>query len=272
MIGCHGRFVWYDLMTTDVAAAKAFYTKVVGWGTKDAVTLGRSHTLFTVGGGLAGGVMDLPEDARKTGGTPMWVGYVGVNDVDATVDRIKRLGGAVRVPPTNVLDISRLSIVTDPQMAMLAVIQWLRPGEQEPPVLTERKRVGWHELLAADSEEAFSYYGELFNWRKAQADRGPFGTYHLFSVGGQTIGGMFTKPPLARVSHWLYYFNIGDIDAASERVKSGGGQVLGCPVEVSGGNWIARCIDPQGAAFALEGGRRHGSAIGYFAPRPAAPV
>jgi uncharacterized protein len=268
MIDCHGRFVWYELMTTDVAAAKAFYTRVVGWGTKDAFTPDQPHTLFTVGSTFAGAVTGLPEDVRKTGATPMWIGYVGVTDVDATVDRTKRLGGAVRVPPTNVLDISRLSIVTDPQMAMLAVIQWLRPSQQEPPALTARKRVGWHELLAADSEKAFTFYGELFNWRKAPADSDPVGSYHLFSVGGQTIGGMFTKPPLARVPHWLYYFNIGDIDAASERVKSGGGQVLGGPVEVSGGNWIARCVDPQGAMFALEGGRRHGTTIGYFASRP----
>jgi predicted enzyme related to lactoylglutathione lyase len=124
MIDCHGRFVWYELMTTDVAAAKAFYTRVVGWGTKDAFTPHQPHTLFTVGSTFAGAVTGLPEDVRKTGATPMWIGYVGVTDVDATVDRTKRLGGAVRVPPTNVLDISRLSIVTDPQMAMLAVIQW----------------------------------------------------------------------------------------------------------------------------------------------------
>ena len=42
--------------------------------------------------------MDLPEEARKMGATPRWMGYVGVNDVDATADRIKRLGGAVYVP------------------------------------------------------------------------------------------------------------------------------------------------------------------------------
>ena len=29
----HGRFIWYDLMTTDPDAAAEFYTKVAGWGT-----------------------------------------------------------------------------------------------------------------------------------------------------------------------------------------------------------------------------------------------
>jgi predicted enzyme related to lactoylglutathione lyase len=35
VVNSHGRFVWYELMTTDMEAAKAFYAKVVGWGTQD---------------------------------------------------------------------------------------------------------------------------------------------------------------------------------------------------------------------------------------------
>jgi predicted enzyme related to lactoylglutathione lyase len=123
--------------------------------------------------------------------------------------------------------------------------------------------VSWHELLAADWEKAFAFYGELFGWQKADADIGPMGTYQLFSAGGQTIGGMFTKPPMVPVPFWLYYFSIGDIDAAAERVKAGGGQILEGPLEVPGGSWIARCTDPQGAIFALEGNRSH-KAIGNF--------
>jgi uncharacterized protein len=267
MVDYHGRFAWYELMTTDVAAAKTFYAKVVGWGTKDAVTPDWRHTVFTAGTTFVAGLTGLPVEARKTGARPTWLGYVGVEDVDAAVDRIKRLGGAVCIPPTNVLDISRFSIVTDPQMAMLAVIQWLKPSQQPLAAPAERRRVGWHELLAVDCEAALSFYGELFNWRKAHGDTGSLDSYDLFSIGGQIAGGMLAKSPLARIPHWLYYFNVSDIDAASQRVKSGGGQVLGSPDEVAGGNWAARCVDPQGAVFALVGRRRHGSSVGYFATR-----
>ena len=124
-------------------------------------------------------------------------------------------------------------------------------------------RVGWHELLAADWEKALAFYGELFGWQKADADVGAMGTYQLFSAGGQTIGGMVTKPPTVPVPFWLYYFNIGDIDAAAKRVTAGGGQILDGPLELPGGSWIVQCTDPQGAMFALEGKRRH-NAIGYF--------
>ena len=56
-------------------------------------------------------------------------------------------------------------------------------------------RVGWHELFAADWEKALAFYNELFGWQKADADVGELGTYQLFSAGGQTIGGMVSKPP-----------------------------------------------------------------------------
>ncbi|MGD0023475.1 MAG: VOC family protein [Xanthobacteraceae bacterium] len=263
MADSHGRFVWYELMTTDVEAAMAFYTKVMGWGAWDASVPGRAYILFTIGEDAVSGLMDLSEDARKMGAKPSWVGYVGVNDVDAAADRVKRLGGAVHVPPTDIPNISRFSVFADPQTARLALFKWLKPGQEQPAELSTPGRVGWHELLAADWEKALAFYGELFGWQKADADIDAMGTYQLFSAGGQTIGGMFTKPPMVPVPFWLYYFNIGDIDAAAKRVKAGGGQILDGPIEVPGGSWFVRCTDPQGAMFALIG-KRSNKGIGYF--------
>src|SRR5262249_38854733 len=75
-------------------------------------------------------------------------------------------------------------------------------------------------------------------------------------AGGETIGGMFSKEPDMPGPCWLYYFNIGDIDATIDRVEARGGELVHGPVEVPGGSWIAQCVDPQGAWFALQGNRR----------------
>jgi uncharacterized protein len=265
MVEYHGRFVWYELMTTDAAAAAAFYAKVMGWGTQDASAPGQPYTLFTVGRASACGVMGLPEESRRMGAMPRWLGYIGVNDVDVATDRTRRLGGTVRIPPTDVPEISRFAVVADPQTAPLALVKWRRPDQHPLVERGEPRRVGWHELLAADAEKAFAFYGELFGWQKASVDADPLGTYQRFSVAGQTVGGIYTKPPTAREAFWLFYFNIGDIDAGVERVRAGGGQILEGPFEMPGGHCIARCTDPQGAMFALEG-RRKGDAIGYFVP------
>jgi uncharacterized protein len=263
MVDCHGRFVWYELMTTDTAAAKAFYAKVVGWGTRGAPAPGPAYTWFTAGGALVAGLTGLPEDGRKMGVTPLWIGYVSVNDVDAIAARIKHLGGVLHVPPTDIPHISRFSVVADPQKAMLALVKWRTPGEQQSVEPGKPGHVGWHELLAADGQKAFAFYGELFDWHKADADIGPMGTYQMFSAGGQTIGAMCTKPRTDPVPFWLYYFNVDNINAATERVMAGGGQVVDGPHDVPGGAWIARCTDPQGAMFALQG-RRSNNPVGFF--------
>lgn len=249
----HGRFVWYELITTDIAAAKAFYTKVVGWGTHDASTPGLAYTLFTSGSASVSGLMDLPEEARKMGATPRWVGYVAVDEVDVTANRIRQLGGAVYVPPTN-SNIGRISIVADPQTATLALVEGLKPRQQLTE-LGEPRCVGWHELFATDCKKAFAFYRELFGWQEAEAEMSPMEAYQLFAAGGMTIGGMFTKRPNVPFPFWLYYFNVGDIDVAAERVKAGGGEVSQGPTAMPGGSWIARCIDPQGAMFAMQGTR-----------------
>ena len=263
MVNSHGRFLWYELTTTDTEAAKAFYARVVGWGTQAASTPGMTYSLFTVGEDPVSGLMDLPAAARTMGIKPHWIGYVGVGDVDATAELIKRLGGAVHVPPTDVPNIGRLSVVADPQTATLALVKWLQPGEQQTAELGKPGHVGWHELLAADRAKAFAFYRELFGWRRVVTEMDPIGTYQLFSAGGQTIGGMFTKPPMMPMPFWLYYFNVGDVDAAAQRVETGGGQILEGPVAVPSGGRVVRCMDPQGAMFALEERRGRG-AVGYF--------
>lgn len=259
-----GQFIWYELVTTDVEAAKAFYVDVIGWGTQDVSAPGGSYTLFTVGGASVSGLMSLPEDAKQSGFRPRWLGYVGVSDVDAAARRIAELGGAVHVPPMEIPEVSRFSVAVDPQMATIAVFKWL-DREERPLQLDAPGHVGWHELLAADWEQAWSFYGELFGWQKADAETGIAGTYQLFSAGGQAIGGMVTKPPTVPVPFWLYYFNVADIDVAMQRVTSNGGRILNGPIELPGDRWIAQCTDPQDAIFALIGKRKH-NGIGYFAP------
>jgi len=253
MVRHHGRFAWYELMTTDMSAAKAFYANVVGWGAQDASTSDQAYTLLTAAEVPVGGLLELPEAARKMGAAPRWIGYVGVDDVAATTERIRRLGGAVYVPPTD-SNIGRISVVTDPQTAILALVQGLKPATQHAE-LDQAGRVGWHELLAGKWETAFGFYGEVFGWQKAETEIGAADTYQLFSSDGRVIGGMFTKRPVEPVPYWLYYFNTADIDAAIERVRAGGGKIFESPFEVPEGSWIARCIDPQGAIFALQGKR-----------------
>jgi uncharacterized protein len=249
-----GHFAWYELLTTDVAAAGAFYGKVIGWGGKDTSTPELAYTVLTAGEVPVGGLMDIPEEGRRLGATPRWVGYVAVDDIGATATKIRRLGGAVLLPPTD-SNIGRVSVVADPQKATFALVAGLTYGQRQPGGLDELGRVGWHELLAEDRNKVFGFYGELFGWQKASGETDPADPYQLFSAAGQTIGGMLTKLPSVSQPCWLYYFNVDDIGTAAERVNNGGGRILQGPIELQDSCWIARCADPQGALFALQGVR-----------------
>ena len=256
MSDANGRFVWYELMTTDLAAARAFYSQVVGWNAVDAQMPGADYWMFTAGEKPVAGLMNLPEDARKMGTPPSWIGYVQVADVDATAAKVTASGGIVHVPPTDIPNIGRFSIVADPYGAALGLFKSANPEEDQLPSPEERGRVGWHELYAGDLASAFEFYSGLFGWQKKDAmDMGEMGIYQIFGTADTTLGGMMTKSPMEPVPHWNYYFNVGNIDEAAERVKSAGGQVVFGPDPVPGGAFILMATDPQGAVFALFGSR-----------------
>ena len=269
MVDCDGRFAWYELMTTDIQAASRFYTHVLGWDLQDASTPDLAYRLFTSGTAPIGGLIGLPEDARKMGATPRWMGYVGVDNIGAAADRIKHLGGTVYVEPTDT-NIGRIAVVADPQTAAFALVTGLKPGQAQPADREKLGHVGWHDLLAADSKKALAFYGAFLGWQRADTEVESTDGYLLFSAGGQLTGGMLTKPAAIPLPFWVYYFNIGDIAAAVERVKSGGGKILVGPQALPDGGGIAQCADPQGAVFALQErrswdatGRAPGSEVGW---------
>jgi uncharacterized protein len=252
----HGSFVWHELMTSDPAAAMAFYGNVVGWSAQHSPVPGMDYWMLKAGEIPVCGLMSVPEEAKQKGARPMWVGYVGVDDVDAAVAKAKTLGGVVYRPPQDIPTVGRFAIIGDPQGTMLALFKAASPMQGAPPAPGTHGHVGWNELYAVDWEKAFAFFSEMFGWRKDQAiPMGEMGTYQLFAHGEHAIGGMMNKPAQMPAPAWTFYFNVDDIDAAIERTKAGGGQIINGPMQVPGGSWIAQAIDPQGAMFALAGKR-----------------
>jgi predicted enzyme related to lactoylglutathione lyase len=243
-----GQFFWYDVMTTDTKAAAKFYGAVVGWGTQDA---GEGYTLFTVNGQGVAGLMAIPEHAK--GMPPCWLGYIWADDVDAMCTRLEQEGGKILRPPMDIPGIIRFAVVADPQGAGFLVAKAISPETPPTPLpFGTPGTIGWRELMAGEWKAAFAFYEKLFGWTKAEAiEMGPMGTYQLFATGAQPTGGMMTKPNTVPVPNWGYYFNVDAINAAIERVKANGGTVLMGPTEVPGPMFVAQCLDPLGAYFAL---------------------
>jgi uncharacterized protein len=248
-----GKFIWYELATTDTGAAKRFYGDVVGWGTEEYGGAGMTYVRWTAAGQAIGGLVPLSDEARKRGAPPHWVAYVMVDDVDATVALAKSLGGTSCVPAMDIPTVGRIAVIADPDGAVIALITPLGPDapwRDDVPNL----HVSWHELMTNDQEKAIGFYGKLFGWGKTEAVESPMGVYQMYGKHGHTLGGIGARPKDYPVPpHWLYYVKVPDLDAALARVAKSGGQVLHGPMTVPGGSRVAQCRDPQGAGFALHG-------------------
>jgi predicted enzyme related to lactoylglutathione lyase len=248
----HGRFVWCELMTTDIPGATSFYRAVMGWAARDSGLPDHDYTILSAGETAVAGLMGMPRFAVAAGAQPGWIAYIAVDDVDAAAARVTAAGGAVHRAPEDIPTVGRFAVVADPQGAPFVLFRPLGAGQQQPP--GKPGHVGWHELRATDREAAFAFYADQFGWTKADAvDMGPMGTYQIFAIGGARSGGMMTRPAAIPRPGWVAYFNVADIATAAARVKEAGGAVVQGPMPVPDGCWILHGRDPQGAMFALVG-------------------
>lgn len=224
------RFCRYQLRTTDVAGASAFYRDLFGarfWSDGVAAT-------------------ELPAQAAARGAPAHWLGELGVDDVDDVARRFIGRGASRLGPPPTGRGDTRV-IVRDPFGAILALTS-------RDPALASTP-VAWHLLCARDEATAFATYAELFDWQSiGTLDQGPTGGRHVlfswdggFDVAG-SVSDLATKPGVH--AQWLFFFPTANLDDAVQRVRDGGGVAL--PITVTPqGHRVAPCEDPQGAAFAL---------------------
>ncbi len=246
-----GRPLWYELMTTDMKAAEAFYTTVVGWTASPFAASPQPYVMFARQGGTpVAGLMTRPAGANAP---PFWGLYVGVPRLEEAAARVATLGGSPCSPVIEVPTVGRMQMMQDPQGAAFYIYEPSSPPQQAegPP---EPGDASWLELMTTDAVAAMAFYRDIFGWQPSDVhDMGPMGKYRMFDRPHGMIGGMMNKPPqMAQVPpNWQIYFLVPDIAAAVERIKSHGGQILNGPMEVPGGDWVVNGMDPQGAAFSL---------------------
>jgi predicted enzyme related to lactoylglutathione lyase len=115
-----GEFCWVELHTDDPKAALQFYKQIFGWTSKELLVEGMPpySELSREGGKGAGGITK-----KQAPGPNAWLSYVVVNDVDAGAKRAAVLKGKVLVPPTDIPNIGRFSVIEDPTGAVLALFK-----------------------------------------------------------------------------------------------------------------------------------------------------
>ena len=259
-----GGFIWYELMTTDAAAAGAFYAAVVkGWSFGERIPADLDYRMIQRSdGGNAGGVLQLTDEMTSGGARPVWLGYLHVADVDGAVARIKAEGGQVMMDPWDQPGVGRLAMVTDPQGAPFYLMN-PTPPESDPNAVSDvfsvdqAEHVRWNELSTSDAEAGVDFYTRHFGWvQEGDMDMGEYGKYRFIQKDGVMIGAIMPRMPAMPVSLWSYYIGVDDIDRAATAINENGGKILHGPMEIPGGEYALNGMDPQGAAFGLVGPRK----------------
>ena len=118
----HGAFSWSELMTSDPAAATAFYSALFGWTVQTSDMGTGPYHMVKLGDTAVGGVMGMPPDAPPM--PPHWGCYVTVDSVDDTLAKCTALGGKTLVPAMDVPGVGRMAVIQDPQGAVLNVMAY----------------------------------------------------------------------------------------------------------------------------------------------------
>lgn len=254
-MSAQSKFVWHDLMTSDVEAAKRFYGELFGWRFKRGDKDPYEHIIAER---EIGGMM---KQDPAHGAPPHWIGYVSVDDVDAAVNSARQHGGKIYVPKTDIPTVGQFAVVADPHGAVFSPFLY-KGKEGQAPETNARPApytFCWDELMSPDPDAAAKFYTAVFGWGVESMEMGSFGRYSLFKRTGvkdemgadKNAGGLMKTPPAVPHPFWLTYIAVPDADAALAKAAKLGAKVLSPAIDIPNVGRFATLMDPQHAAFAV---------------------
>jgi predicted enzyme related to lactoylglutathione lyase len=234
-----GLFVWHENLSTNIEAAKAFYTGLLGWGIEVYKPGEMDYPMIAAGGITHGGFWAIED------GPASWIGHVNVEDVDAAAQKAESLGGKVLNGPMDMPEVGRFATIQDPHGGVVSAYK--SAGE-----MPGGAAFLWDELYSPDVETAKRFYSEVFGWTTSEMDMGEMGAYTIFSRGETQVAGLMKKPEeMPGPASWHPYVAADDVDQEAAKAVGLGATQLVPPADVPGVGRIALFLDPNGAMFGL---------------------
>ena len=250
----HGTPCWVDLETTDLAAAKEFYTGLFGWSYTDEqmgeMGIG-TYSMAMVNDVATAAIYEMRPSQLRAPAKPIWNVYVSVDDIEAVLDNVRQRGDAVLAEATDIDRAGRIAVIEDPTGCRTTLWQ---PGEfQGSLVRAEPGALTWLENVTTDLEQSVRFYEDVLDVETVTSPQRNLDEYTMWIVDDIPVAGMFQWPDEMIAdgvpSMWFVYFQVSDLDRAVDYVQTNGGKAMaGEPAVNDVGRFIV-LRDQQGADF-----------------------
>lgn len=241
-----GKFVWADLVTDDVPAARDFYQQLFGWRFQLAgdysIALNNERPLC-----------GMFQRARPQGkpAWPRWFGYISSSNIGRAQKTVTRLGGRVLAAPQKFPKRGEQAVFADPEGAIFGMIK-SSSGDPED-FLPDPGDWVWIQLLSRDARQAAEFYRAVAGYAVAQNTvTNRLSDYVLVSEG--YARGTVRNIPVGNTQvqpTWLPFVRVKDVGASVARAKELGGKVRIEPKAELFDGKVAMITDPTGAAIGL---------------------
>jgi predicted enzyme related to lactoylglutathione lyase len=241
----HGKFVWFEHVSADSAAAKHFYAPLFGWKIESVDMGGQPYLMINNGTESIGGLRDAPKGMPSA-----WMSYMSVADVDAGAKAAQEAGAKVLMPPTDFPPVGRGATLMDPTGGVFSIwksAQGDAPDAEKPPI----GGWYWNELWTGDDAKARAFYEKVFGYSYDTMDMGPQGTYYLLMKDGKPRGGLMKSSQPGAPTMWLPYVLVAQCDATLAKAKQLGAKERVPATDIPKVGRFAVVSDPTGAAIAF---------------------
>jgi len=243
-----GKFVWFDLATTELDKQKAFYGNVFGWKFRTISNTDDMYTLVSNGEQDVAGMFSIkPREGAPVGA--LWIGLMSTDDPAKAVSIVESNGGSVHTKPKAIAKRGTYALLRDPEGALFGV---LKSDSGDPPDMDAA--IGdflWMDLFAKEPSKAGQFYQQVAGYEITKGEAAENVERLVLTSHDKSRAGVVPLPDDANRAGWLPYVRVADIDATLKKITAAGGYIMVEPTpELLDGN-LAIFVDPQGGVLGI---------------------
>ena len=242
-----GKFIWADLATDNIAAARTFYSQLFGWTFRDVggyvIALNDERPLC--------GMFHKQRPADKPEARPRWFGYLSVASVEKAQRAVIKAGGRVLAPPGKFPKRGEQAIFADAEGALFGVMK--STSGDTPDFLAEPGDWIWIQLMSRDAKKASDFYRAVGGYEVIENPAEKRLSDYVLSSKGYARATVRTIPQDRQQVHpnWLPFVRVKSVRESVALVKQLGGKILVEPKSENLDHRAAVIADPTGAAIGL---------------------